>query len=168
MKKYIYLGICLIILLVPTFAKATVMPIRKEYEVTWDTGGSVSSGSDVTKLSFCEDASPIFQFIGKFILILKIVVPLVIIVLGIIDFAKAVVSNDDKALQLATGSLVKRLVIGVAIFFVPTIVSFILSSIKEAAPFLESAEACQVCMLKPNDNECKIYVSSAKSSVRRS
>ena len=161
MKKNIYLGICLIILLVPTFAKATVMPIRKEqYEVTWDTGGSVSSGSDVTKLSFCEDASPIFQFIGKFILILKIVVPLVIIVLGI--------SNDDKALQLATGSLVKRLVIGVAIFFVPTIVSFILSSIKEAAPFLESAEACQVCMLKPNDNECKIYVSSAKSSVGRS
>ncbi len=121
----------------------------------------------MNNLSFCQDTAPIFQYIGKFILIIKIVLPIVIIVLGIIELAKAVTSSDDKALQLAIGSLVKRLIMGIAIFFVTTIVSFVFSLVEIAVPYLEKAEECEACLLHPNDTDCKNYVKIARDSISR-
>ena len=72
------------------------------------------------ELNFCGRTAPIWQFVGYFLVALKIVIPLIIIVLGVIDFATAVVSSDDKAISSATKGLFKRLIVGVVIFFIPT------------------------------------------------
>ena len=45
-------------------------------------------------MGFCYKTATVWQMIGKFLFILKILVPIVIIVLGTIDFGKAVLSND--------------------------------------------------------------------------
>lgn len=67
------------------------------------------------------------KILGYVILICKWIVPLIIIVLGMIDYGKAVVSNDDKALNKATAALIRRIVAGISIFLIPTIIVAILN-----------------------------------------
>ena len=43
-------------------------------------------------MEFCYKTATVWQMVGKLIFILKILVPIIIIVLGTIDFSKAVIS----------------------------------------------------------------------------
>ncbi len=113
---------------------------------------------------FCVDTSPIWQFVGYIFFILKILIPVIIIVLGIIDLFKVVTSNDEKAINKATMSVVQRLIMGIAIFFVPTLVSFMFTMLKDAVSFLEAAEACQTCLLRPTGDACKAYKEQSNAS----
>ncbi len=57
---------------------------------------------------------------------IKIIVPIIVIVLGSLDFAKAVLIQEKNELQKAGVTFVKRCIIAVAIFFIPTILNYIL------------------------------------------
>ena len=57
---------------------------------------------------------------------IRIIAPILVIVLTSIDFAGAMLKDDKDALTKATSRLVKRLIIAAALFFVPTIINFIL------------------------------------------
>lgn len=56
----------------------------------------------------------------------KIIVPILIIVLGILDFGKAVIASKEDEMKKAQSTFIKRLVIGVAFFFIPTILDIIM------------------------------------------
>lgn len=71
-----------------------------------------------------------FKMVGYLIQIIKWIVPLIIIVLGMVDFGKAAISNDEKAINKALFALVRRLLAGIVIFFIPTIVMAILNAIE--------------------------------------
>ena len=101
---------------------------------------------------FCSDTSPIWRFAGYILYMIKIIVPLIIIVLGIIDLFKAVTSNDEKAISKAAFAVGKRIIMGVAIFFVPTIVSFVFSLV---AADKSNYKTCVDCLLHPRDNSCR-------------
>ena len=120
-----------------------------------------SAPSDDEK-SFCLDSSAIWQYIGYFLLVVKIIIPILIIILGMIDFGKAVTSNDDEAISKAGVSVAKRLIVGVAIFFVPSIISLIFSLITSAAPQIAVITPCEKCLLKPTGEECKLYKEKAE------
>ena len=49
-----------------------------------------------------------------------------LIVMGIVDLGKAVLSSDDKEIKGATSKLVKRAIAAVAVFFVPLIVNLLI------------------------------------------
>jgi len=72
------------------------------------------------------------SIIFKIISIVKIVIPLFIIVLGMIDFTKALTSSDEKAIQKSILVLLRRVIAGVVIFFVPTIITAFLSLMNTA------------------------------------
>lgn len=57
---------------------------------------------------------------------IKIAVPCIVIILCSIDLAKAVISQNDKSMQSALSNCVKRVCIGVAIFFMPSLIDFLL------------------------------------------
>lgn len=119
------------------------------------------------KIEFCVDTAPIWRFLGYIFMLIKIVIPLVIIILGVVDLFKVITSNDEKAINKAMASVIQRLIAGIAIFFVPTVISLLFSLVKESAPFLESADACQTCLLRPTasgKDSCKNYVDLSKSS----
>lgn len=59
-------------------------------------------------------------------MIIQIAVPCLVIVLCTVDLAKAVIAQDDKNMQAALSNTVKRVCIGVAIFFVPILLDFLL------------------------------------------
>lgn len=56
----------------------------------------------------------------------KVCVPILCVVLIAIDILKAVTSGDEKNMKDAQNKAVKRLIIGVVIFFIPTLVNIIL------------------------------------------
>ena len=57
--------------------------------------------------------------------IIKIAVPLILIIMGMLDLGKAVMAGEEKVVKEAQKSFIKRLIYGVAIFFVFSIVKVI-------------------------------------------
>ena len=54
------------------------------------------NASDIgTENGFCHNTAVVWQFLGRIVLILKIVIPVILIVLGIIGLGKAVLADDD-------------------------------------------------------------------------
>ncbi len=78
---------------------------------------------------FCKDTQEIWQLIGTIIQIIRIAIPILIVLLGTIDLGKAVVAGDDKKIKEAQGMLIRRIIYGVAIFFVVVIVQTIFGTL---------------------------------------
>ena len=60
---------------------------------------------------------------------IKIIGPVLVVLLSAIDFIKAVVGTDEKAMKEAQSKLVIRLVAAIGLFLVPTLVQLLLSFI---------------------------------------
>lgn len=78
---------------------------------------------------FCADTANIWRVLGHVVTVIKIVIPLALIILGMIDLGKAVVSSDDKAISKSVGALIKRFIAAVVMFFIPTIVSALFNAV---------------------------------------
>lgn len=65
--------------------------------------------------------------------ILQIGVPIILIVLGTFDLAKAVIASDEKATKEAQGRLVKRCIYAIAVFFIVTLVSLLFTMVGSIA-----------------------------------
>lgn len=101
-------------------------------------------------MEFCYKTATVWQMVGKLIFILKILVPIIIIVLGTIDFGRAVISNDDKAVSKASKSLLTRIIIGVCIFFVPIIINIIFNMISGFNEEMKKDYTnCVTCLTNP-------------------
>lgn len=57
---------------------------------------------------------------------IQLIVPVLVIVLCSVDCANAVISQDEKAISGTTSKIIKRVTIGVAIFFVPMLLNILL------------------------------------------
>lgn len=91
-----------------------------------------------------------FQITGKILYIVKIIIPVVLMIMGVFDFAKAVISTKN-GLGNAAKTFFIRVIAGIAIFFLPTLVSFTLGLLPQSE--LDFRE-CNVCLIHPN--ECHI------------
>ena len=78
---------------------------------------------------FCTDTANIWNLLGYVVTVIKIVIPLILIVLGMVDLGKAVVSSDDKQISKSVSTLIKRFIAAVIVFFVPTIVSALFNAL---------------------------------------
>ena len=90
-------------------------------------------------------------FFGKELInIVKIVVPIALIILGMIDFSKSVVSNDEAANKKNTILFFKRILNAVLIFAVPWLVETIIVTLGDLAEGVNITDCLQ------NANEAKI------------
>lgn len=67
--------------------------------------------------------------ISSLINIIKIGIPILLIVFGMLDMGKAVISNDEKEMKSAQGTLGKRCIYAVIVFFIVAIVQFVVGLI---------------------------------------
>lgn len=67
------------------------------------------------------------EIIEWIIRLIRIVVPLLIVVLGIVDFATVVLSGEDKTLKTAGTKFLKRLAAGIILIFIPYILSLLIN-----------------------------------------
>ena len=56
----------------------------------------------------------------------RIIVPIIIVVLGSLDFFKAVTAGKEDEMKKAQKKFIKRLVMGIAVFLVPTFINAIM------------------------------------------
>ncbi len=94
------------------------------------------------------------EIVGYVVLLIKWLVPIILIVFGMIDFGKAVISSDEKALSKATSSLIKRIIAGVVVFFVPTLVMAIVNFIGFTKGIEDSSDfaTCTKCVMDVLNN----------------
>lgn len=98
-----------------------------------------------------------FKIVGYIVYVLKMIIPLVLIIMGSIDFAKAVISTNEKPNTDVIKAFTTRIVIGVIIFLIPTVLSFLINLVDGATDLFEDSEftSCTTCLLDPmncNDN----------------
>lgn len=90
------------------------------------------------------------KFVGNLILAAKICVPLLLIIMGSIDFGKAVVGSKDGEVEKAGKMFFIRAIAAVSIFLLPTVIYFIFELIPTSGGYNE----CSRCVFSPN--ECNI------------
>lgn len=61
--------------------------------------------------------------------LIKILVPVIIIIMGMIDLLKAVIASDEKKMAEATPKLIRKLISGVMIFLIFSIVQFVFKNL---------------------------------------
>ncbi len=106
---------------------------------------------------FCAGTAPVWEFVGEIIYIIRIVIPILIVLLGTIDLGKAVLAGEEKTVKEAQKSFIKRLIYGVAIFFIIPIVGVIFGLLGVNTDSGDG-KICWVCATKPHGNECREYV----------
>ena len=57
--------------------------------------------------------------------IVKVLIPVLVVILGMIDFASVVFSGEDKDMKTAGQRFIKRIIIGVVLLLLPAILGFI-------------------------------------------
>lgn len=90
------------------------------------------------------------SFVSLAVNIIKIVIPIILIIFGILDLAKAITGNDEKVMKEAQGKLIKRIIYAVIVFFVVALVQFVFSTLNKANGSDTGATACIDCFINNN------------------
>lgn len=112
---------------------------------------------EITPVDICSSNSgtlKVFQVVGYILYIIKILVPVIIIVLGSIEFGKAAISKDEKSIMVAANSLVNKFILGILIFMIPTLLDAALSLVRGTKEAMQDYETCTTCLLSPFSDEC--------------
>ena len=80
-------------------------------------------------------------FVSRVINLIKVLVPIILVVMGMIDFARATISSDEKQMKESQSRLVRRFLSGAIVFFIIAIVQFVFSAIGQS----DSMIKCIAC-----------------------
>ena len=98
-----------------------------------DQGGNVGeteiAGEDVELTCDGILGEAVQDDLNRYLGYIRIAAPILVIVLGMVDFGKAVISGDDKEFSKAVSSISKRLIAAVALFFIPLILSYLINAV---------------------------------------
>ena len=91
------------------------------------------------------------KIVGYVLSIGKWIVAFIIIIFGVIDFSKAMVSSDEKAISKAASRLLKRFIAGVIAVVIPTLPIVLLNIIQVSQGIEKSSNfaACTKCVFDP-------------------
>lgn len=118
---------------VETNRKATV---QASQQLTIDmkfTKITISSCEDLFK-----DADDLLDLIKSGITIVKIAIPLILIVMGTMDFAQAIFASSEDGIKKAQSKFTKRVIIAVVIFLIPSVLKAILSIAHSIWPIVDA------------------------------
>ncbi len=99
----------------------------------------INSGNEL-----CDQAKPILRLVGIVVFGIKVVVPIILIVVGMIDLAKAVTEKSEDNIKKAQQALIKKAIAAVIVFLVVTIVSLLMNLVGD-----DSYRACMDCIDDP-------------------
>lgn len=103
----------------------------------------------VTSNGICEgDVLQIWKLIGVVVRWIQIAVPVILVLLGTIDLAKAVMAGDDKVIKESQKMFIKRLIYGAVVFFVVAIVQVVFGAFANST--VNDSATCFQCVANPN------------------
>lgn len=98
--------------------------------------------------NFCKDFGSTLRLVSYSILIVRILVPLLLVVMSTFDLYKAVTGGKDDDLKKQMVILGKRVVIGIAVFFLPSFVNVVVNMLnKQPADY----KTCLACISNPSN-----------------
>ncbi len=110
---------------------------------------------------FCSDTANIWQLVGYVLLVFKIVIPIILIIMGILDLGKAVVASKSDEVKKATSSLAMRAVAAIAIFLIPTVIGVIMGFVSDFSEVKDDYEVCKSCITSPRKKTCATKAKAA-------
>ena len=112
----------------------------------YDENGVWHSSLPSTTTEGCsDDLKVIFKFIHLILGLIQIVVPIILIIVGAFDLAKAVMGSDEKEIKAATQKLIKRAIAAVSVFFIGTAVSIVMNYVAQADEKKETNQSWSAC-----------------------
>ncbi len=89
--------------------------------------------------------------ISTVITIIKIGIPILLIIFGMIDLGKAVMSNDEKEMKSSQTRLIKRILYAVIVFFIVAIVQWIFQIVDaDVVEEKGGTKSCLNCFINGN------------------
>lgn len=82
----------------------------------------------------------IIEKIQEIVNIIRIMVPILLIVFGIIDFGKAIFVSDENEMKKSQSRFIRRLIVAIGFFLVPSILSILLNIAHNVWDVIPSAE----------------------------
>ena len=104
--------------------------------------------TEIVAENFCTDMSKTLQLVGFFLVVVKIVVPLLVVIMGSLDFYHIVMSGKDSDLKKEALILGKRVLMGVIVFLMPTIVNLAVNTLDNNPN--ADYKVCVDCLTKPS------------------
>lgn len=86
--------------------------------------------------------------------IIKLLVPIILIVMGMVDFAKAVMASDEKKMKDSQKKFITRLIAAVIVFLVMAVVQFVFKKIDTENEYKSGFVNCINCMLNGDKTAC--------------
>ena len=75
----------------------------------------------------------VFRLLRSVVDLIKIFVPILLILFGTLDLAKAVIAGKEDEMKKFQGALIKRFIYGAAVFLIATFVMFITDFVADAS-----------------------------------
>ncbi len=120
---------------------------------TCDVYSVIEEEQKTTSVNYCKGLKSTFTIIGHIVFIAKILIPILIIGLGMLDFFHAVIGSKDDEIKKSVKSLIFRCISGVVIFFLPAFIDLIFSWVNGWQENYENQyQECFQCIW--NVNEC--------------
>lgn len=88
---------------------------------------------------------------------IQVVVPILLIIWGMIDFAKAIIGQDEDKIKAGQKTFIKRLIAAVVVFLIVTIVQLAINlaaSIGGEGNDAGSAWKCARCLINGDESQC--------------
>lgn len=83
--------------------------------------------------------------------IIKIAIPIILIIMGMLDLGKAVMSNDEKEMKGAQTKLIKRVIYAIMVFLVVSIVQLLFGALGKNAGGEANIQSCISCFVSDTD-----------------
>ena len=92
----------------------------------------------------CEGLRPVLRLVGIVVLAIKIAVPIILIVVGMMDLAKAVMGKNEDEIKKAQQGLIKKAIAAVIVFLVASLVGVLMSLVGS-----DDYKECVECINNP-------------------
>ena len=136
-KKYSYILVLILMLLVGinrTYGQEIDITKNNKYIVAKTKGNIIMQmASSRTEDPICKELfgdkdnpNSIRGLVNDILEYPKYIVPVLVIVFGMLDLGKAVIASREDEMKKAQTTFIKRILIGIVIFFVPTILDLIM------------------------------------------
>jgi len=83
-------------------------------------------------IGVCSSLKPFLKVLGWVVMIIKIVIPILLIVFGMLDVGKSVIASKPDEITKSLKSFAFRCVAAVLIFFIPSIVQVLMNAVYQS------------------------------------
>ena len=83
-------------------------------------------------VNYCDGLKPVIKLVSSVVKLIQFGIPIMLILFGMIDLGKAVMSSKEDEMKKAQGTLLKRFIYAVAVFLVVTLVTFVMGMVGDS------------------------------------